>query len=74
MEDVNPYRRHALHQRRPVLPETRESAIAHAGGWSRAHQSGDCHDSRIDAARIASELSCEKFPIASPRPLSATPR
>lgn len=33
-----------------------------------------CHDNRVEAARIASQLSFEKVPIALWRPLIAVPR
>ena len=52
----------------------REGQFLHIWKGSAAYHSEACQESRIEAARIASELSIENLPIAACNPFSATPR
>lgn len=48
-----------------VIPVCKDAQLCH---------SVVCHDKRVEAAKIASQLSFEKLPIALWRPLIAVPR
>ena len=70
---VKTYSGYAVHQRSPATP-SKDISSYYSNSKCATYQSDTCHESKIDAARTASELSLEKLPIAPWSPLSATPR
>jgi len=68
-----------LHELGPASPVKKKRCVS-AGAVENgrlqfvAYQSVACHDKTSEAAKTASDVSRLKVPIASCRPLSATPR